>query len=113
MIRRPPRSTLFPYTPLFRSPTGRAASFSPAILGYLRDTLNFGGLVVTDALIMAGGRAVQPVPAGPRGAGAPGGGAPVYPEDFTSRGSAAAPARAGGASAAPAAQGLPPHAATH
>src|SRR3712207_9418650 len=25
MIRRPPRSTLFPYTPLFRSPPGRAA----------------------------------------------------------------------------------------
>src|SRR5256885_9294071 len=25
MIRRPPRSTLFPYTTLFRSPTGRAA----------------------------------------------------------------------------------------
>src|SRR2546427_4989814 len=25
MIRRPPRSTLFPYTPLFRSPAGRAA----------------------------------------------------------------------------------------
>src|SRR2546422_3876519 len=126
MIRRPPRSTLFPYTTLFRSrglqdhgvlgcakhypghgrttqdshatlprvraagtdlqqvdvapfeyairagvgsmmsafvaypdwdPTGRAASFSPAILGYLRDTLNFGGLVVTDALIMAGASA--------------------------------------------------------
>src|SRR5205823_314652 len=35
-------------------PTGRAASFWPAILGYLRDTLNFGGLVVTDAVIMAG-----------------------------------------------------------
>src|SRR5258708_30179167 len=25
MIRRPPRSTLFPYTTLFRSPTGAAA----------------------------------------------------------------------------------------
>src|SRR3712207_8988538 len=25
MIRRPPRSTLFPYTPLFRPPGGRAA----------------------------------------------------------------------------------------
>src|SRR3989442_9439038 len=25
MIRRPPRSTLFPYTTLFRSPVGRAA----------------------------------------------------------------------------------------
>src|SRR3712207_7654758 len=26
MIRRPPRSTLFPYTTLFRSPTGRPPS---------------------------------------------------------------------------------------
>src|SRR3712207_8613498 len=26
MIRRPPRSTLFPYTTLFRSPAGRQAS---------------------------------------------------------------------------------------
>src|SRR5947208_9196939 len=26
MIRRPPRSTLFPYTTLFRSPAGRARS---------------------------------------------------------------------------------------
>src|SRR2546422_6576173 len=26
MIRRPPRSTLFPYTPLFRSPRPRAAA---------------------------------------------------------------------------------------
>src|SRR3989441_6243170 len=71
MIRRPPRSTLFPYTTLFRSmsafvafpgwdPSGRAASFSPEILGYLRGTLNFAGLVVTDALIMAGASAAQP-----------------------------------------------------
>src|SRR3712207_7112941 len=29
MIRRPPRSTLFPYTTLFRSPPGRAAVASP------------------------------------------------------------------------------------
>src|SRR3712207_7801256 len=28
MIRRPPRSTLFPYTTLFRSPSSRAASSS-------------------------------------------------------------------------------------
>src|SRR3712207_8561870 len=27
MIRRPPRSTLFPYTTLFRSPTGRPATW--------------------------------------------------------------------------------------
>src|SRR2546425_9518780 len=29
MIRRPPRSTLFPYTTLFRSPTTRRASRRP------------------------------------------------------------------------------------
>src|SRR2546430_11377795 len=37
MIRRPPRSTLFPYTTLFRSPTGK--DFSPvsiAICGACR-----------------------------------------------------------------------------
>src|SRR3712207_8323677 len=43
MIRRPPRSTLFPYTTLFRSPPGRPAAMdSPAAArcgnrkGYLR-----------------------------------------------------------------------------
>src|SRR2546430_13016940 len=30
MIRRPPRSTLFPYTTLFRSPTHLARTYSPA-----------------------------------------------------------------------------------
>src|SRR2546425_8435603 len=30
MIRRPPRSTLFPYTTLFRSPAGRAAAAARA-----------------------------------------------------------------------------------
>src|SRR5437588_3728533 len=30
MIRRPPRSTLFPYTTLFRSSTGRRGSVQPA-----------------------------------------------------------------------------------
>src|SRR5215203_3740338 len=29
MIRRPPRSTLFPHTTLFRSPTGRASADPP------------------------------------------------------------------------------------
>jgi len=65
-------------------PTGRAASFSPAILGYLRDTLNFGGLVVTDALIMAGASAAQPVPAATVGAVAAGCDALLYPENFAS-----------------------------
>src|SRR2546430_5412725 len=131
MIRRPPRSTLFPYTTLFRSLTpaaelqrvdvtpfehalragvgsvmsafvafpawdrsGRAASFSPEILGYLRGTLNFTGLVVTDALIMAGASAAPPRPPPPLRAAAPGGGALVYSAAF--RGGVAAPGPAGG-----------------
>jgi len=65
-------------------PAGRAASFSPDILGYLRDTLTFGGLVVTDALIMAGASAAQPVPAATVGAVAAGCDALLYPENFTS-----------------------------
>src|SRR2546430_6223187 len=37
MIRRPPRSTLFPYTTLFRSPTRRADAFGVAArVGVLR-----------------------------------------------------------------------------
>src|SRR3989442_10596371 len=32
MIRRPPRSTLFPYTTLFRSPGHRYAPFAPSTL---------------------------------------------------------------------------------
>src|SRR5436309_4595003 len=31
MIRRPPRSTLFPYTTLFRSPCGRGKTHSPRV----------------------------------------------------------------------------------
>ena len=64
-------------------PSGRAASFSSEILGYLRATLNFGGLVVTDALIMAGASAAQPVPAATVGAVAAGCDALLYPEDFS------------------------------
>src|SRR3712207_8582747 len=33
MIRRPPRSTLFPYTTLFRSPAGNDASMKVKITG--------------------------------------------------------------------------------
>src|SRR2546425_9692523 len=32
MIRRPPRSTLFPYTPLFRSSSSSSKSSSPAVI---------------------------------------------------------------------------------
>src|SRR5258708_11335105 len=35
MIRRPPRSTLFPYTTLFRSRIGRAADLGATALGRL------------------------------------------------------------------------------
>src|SRR3989441_8447433 len=63
-------------------PAGRAASFSPDILGYLRDALNFGGLVVTDALIMAGAPAPPPAPAPPRGAGPARCGGVLSPEDI-------------------------------
>ncbi len=63
-------------------PSGRAASFSPEILDYLRETLNFAGLIVTDALIMAGASAAQPVPAATVTAVAAGCDALLYPEDF-------------------------------
>ena len=62
--------------------SGRAASFSPEILGYLRGTLNFTGLVVTDALIMAGASAAQPVPSATVSAVAAGCDALLYPEEF-------------------------------
>src|SRR3712207_7227411 len=52
MIRRPPRSTLFPYTTLFRSPGGRGTVGSP--LAGSRPT-GCGGLVV-----VAGGRRGDP-----------------------------------------------------
>src|SRR6266508_6813946 len=42
MIRRPPRSTLFPYTTLFRSPTSRAASPAKCCT-WTPDTASWGG----------------------------------------------------------------------
>ncbi len=65
-------------------PSGRAASFSDVILGYLRGTLHFSGLVVTDALIMAGASAAQPLPAATVRAVAAGCDALLYPSDFKS-----------------------------
>lgn len=61
---------------------GRAATFSPAILGYLRDTLHFGGLVVTDALIMAGATRAQTEAPATVSAMAAGCDVLLYPEDF-------------------------------
>ena len=63
-------------------PSGRAASFSAPILGYLRSAIDFTGLVVTDALIMAGASAAQPVPAATVQAVAAGCDALLYPSDF-------------------------------
>src|SRR3712207_8269837 len=54
MIRRPPRSTLFPYTTLFRSYSGRGGGLFCHLFGelfqsdgglVLRRLLNFGGCV--------------------------------------------------------------------
>jgi len=63
-------------------PSGRAASFSPVILGYLREALGFGGFVVTDALIMAGATAREAEPSATVSAVAAGCDALLYPEDF-------------------------------
>jgi beta-N-acetylhexosaminidase len=41
-------------------PSGAAATFSRPILDYLRASLGFNGLVVTDAFIMAGATAAAP-----------------------------------------------------
>jgi len=41
-------------------PSGASATRSPVILGHLRRQLRFGGLIVTDALIMEGARAGRP-----------------------------------------------------
>lgn len=40
--------------------SGSAATFSPIILGHLRDALGFRGLIVTDAFIMGGATAAAP-----------------------------------------------------
>jgi beta-glucosidase-like glycosyl hydrolase len=63
-------------------PSGRAAGFSPVMLGYLRETLGFRGLVVTDALIMAGATARQAEAPATASAVAAGCDALLYPENF-------------------------------
>ncbi len=62
--------------------SGRAATFSHEILDYLRGTLNFAGLVVTDALIMAGATAVQGEAPATVTAVAAGCDVLLYPEDY-------------------------------
>jgi beta-glucosidase len=67
--------------PLWDS-SGVAATFSTEILGHLRHTLNFTGIVVTDALIMAGAtKAESEAPATVTGVAA-GCDALLYPRDF-------------------------------
>ncbi len=62
--------------------SGGAAGFSREILGYLRDPLGFKGLVVTDALIMAGATAAQAEGPATVAAVAAGCDALLYPTDW-------------------------------
>src|SRR5690349_22771179 len=57
MIRRPPRSTLFPYTTLFRSPLVLAAPLGSAA-GRVLDRLGLGGGAV--GMRLAGPRRERP-----------------------------------------------------
>src|SRR6266478_348357 len=50
MIRRPPRSTLFPYTTLFRSSGRMTANASPPLLEALDVSYTYSGLTPTRAL---------------------------------------------------------------
>src|SRR3712207_8756134 len=96
MIRRPPRSTLFPYTPLFRSPAVRGVAFGVVFwpwnlpYGVLSEPLSFfpplsavlNGVylmpgVVAGLLVRKGGAAPLPPPGAPTGSplvGSPPGG---------------------------------------
>src|SRR3989454_573788 len=62
MIRRPPRSTLFPYTTLFRSHSGPAARHGPG----RRRRRGDGGEDDRGAALRKGGRAARPVRRGGR-----------------------------------------------
>src|SRR3712207_7414506 len=66
MIRRPPRSTLFPYTTLFRSdqgaPAGRAAAADVALLP---DRVRHRAVVTRHPMGWGGGRRLVPAGAQP------------------------------------------------
>src|SRR3712207_9332526 len=69
MIRRPPRSTLFPYTTLFRSPGGRLGCLEitrPRGLLRLFFRLWFDGLVPLAGRVLPGGAAYTYLPASVR-----------------------------------------------
>ena len=63
-------------------PSGRAATFSSSMLEYARATLGFEGVIVTDALIMAGALAENPEVAATRVAVEAGCDLLLYPRDF-------------------------------
>src|SRR3712207_8629707 len=65
MIRRPPRSTLFPYTTLFRSGYGLALRF-PKFTGKIRDDKKPEDATTTDEIVAAYKRQLKAV--GPSGA---------------------------------------------
>src|SRR3712207_7837170 len=46
MIRRPPRSTLFPYTTLFRSLAGYVSGEDPALVNYVASRLRAAQVMV-------------------------------------------------------------------
>src|SRR3712207_7646747 len=54
MIRRPPRSTLFPYTTLFRSPAARARTASPSHAGSYDDSGRVSALLSVSARLGLG-----------------------------------------------------------
>jgi len=62
--------------------SGSAATFSPIMLGYLRDTLGFRGLTVTDAFIMGGATAAAPEGSAAAAAIAAGCDMLLYPTDW-------------------------------
>src|SRR5260364_475722 len=51
LIRQPPRSTLFPYTTLFRSATFVSGAMAKAGKGFLEGTLQAGTSAVSDKLL--------------------------------------------------------------
>ena len=63
-------------------PSGSAATFSLPILGHLRSALGFQGIVVTDALIMAGATSAQAEGPATAAAVAAGCDALLYPRNF-------------------------------
>lgn len=65
------------------APDGRAATFAPEILGYLRADVGFNGVIVTDALIMGGALATEAEAPATVSAVAAGCDALLYPRDFS------------------------------